>query len=124
MKKEKVIYWSATGLFSVFMLFGALQYFTSEEAIANFVRLGFHDYFRVELGVMKLIGVSLLLIPVVPNRVKEWAYAGFGITLISASIAHSVHGDPAINVIFPLIFLGILAVSNIYLYRYQAYARL
>ena len=29
----------------------------------------------------------------VPARLKEWAYAGFAINLVSALIAHLSHGD-------------------------------
>ena len=50
-------------------------------------RLGFTDYFRVELAWAKLLGAVLLLAPV-PARLKEWAYAAFAITLGSALIAH------------------------------------
>jgi hypothetical protein len=57
-----------------------------------FTRLGFPDYFRVELAWAKLLGVVLLLAPV-PARLKEWAYAGFAITLGSALIAHFAVGD-------------------------------
>src|SRR4029079_2807869 len=58
-----------------------------------FAHLGFPDYFRVELSWAKLIGVALLLAPA-PARLKEWAYAGFAITLASALIAHLSVGDP------------------------------
>ena len=54
--------------------------------------LGFPDYFRVELSWAKLLGVVLLLAPVAA-RLKEWAYAGFAITLVSALIAHLAVGD-------------------------------
>ena len=47
---------------------------------------------RVELSWAKFIGVVLLLAPV-PARLKEWAYAGFAITLASALIAHFAVGD-------------------------------
>jgi DoxX-like family len=57
-----------------------------------FTRLGFPDYFRVELAWAKLLGVVLLLAPV-PARLKEWAYAGSAITLASALIAHFAVGD-------------------------------
>jgi len=57
-----------------------------------FTHLGFPNYFRVELSVAKLIGVIVLLAPV-PARLKEWAYAGFAITLTSAVIAHLSVGD-------------------------------
>jgi hypothetical protein len=55
-------------------------------------RLGFTDYFRVELAWAKLLGAVLLLAPV-PARLKEWAYAAFAITLGSALIAHLSVGD-------------------------------
>ena len=46
----------------------------------------------MELALAKLLGVVLLLAPV-PARLKEWAYAGFAITLASALIAHFSVGD-------------------------------
>jgi hypothetical protein len=36
----------------------------------------------------KTLGVLALLIPRIPFKVKEFVYFGFGITLISASIAY------------------------------------
>jgi hypothetical protein len=44
---------------------------------------------------------------------KELAYGGFAITLISAIIAHSSSGDGLAS-LDPLVFLGVLIVS----YRY------
>jgi len=41
----------------------------------------------MELSWAKLLGVALMLAPV-PARLKEWAYAGFAINLVSALIAH------------------------------------
>jgi hypothetical protein len=55
--------------------------------------------------------VLALLIPSVPPKIKEFAYFGFGITLISASIAHFSSGDGVLFVIDPLLFLGALIVS-------------
>ena len=55
-------------------------------------RLGFTDYFRVELAWAKLLGAVLLLAPV-PARLKEWAYAAIAITLGSALIAHLSIGE-------------------------------
>ena len=57
-----------------------------------FTHLGFPAWFRVELSWAKFVGVVLLLAPV-PARLKEWAYAGFAITLGSALIAHFSVGD-------------------------------
>jgi hypothetical protein len=56
------------------------------------VQIGFTAYFRVELSWAKFLGIALLLAPA-PVRLKEWAYAGFAITLGSAVIAHLAVGD-------------------------------
>lgn len=96
------------------MLSSASMYFTSPEVQTGFIKMGFQDAFRIELGIAKIIGALVLLIPFFKGSVKEWAYAGFGITLVSASILHASIGDPAVKTIMPLIFLGILAVSHIF----------
>ena len=116
MKRDKIIYWVATGVFGAMMLMSGFMYFTSPEVVTGFAKMGFPDYFRVELGAAKLIGAVVLLIPQIPTRVKEWAYAGFGINLISAIILHFVINDAKST---PMIFvlLALLIVSNIYLYK-------
>lgn len=114
MKKNAIIYWTTTSLFSVMMLFSASMYFTSPEVQANFTKMGFHDAFRIELGLAKIIGALVLMIPFFQGSIKEWAYAGFGITLISASIMHVTNGDPAAMVVAPIFFLGVLATSYIF----------
>ena len=51
------------------------------------------------------------------SKVKEFAYFGFAITLVSASIAHLGRGDASLSVLFvidPLVFLGLLTVSYVY----------
>ncbi|PYR77245.1 MAG: hypothetical protein DMF86_09830 [Acidobacteria bacterium] len=66
----------------------------------------------------KILGVLALVISVVPFKVKEFAYSGFAITLVSASIAHFGRGDArnlsVLYVIDPLVFFGLLAVSYFY----------
>lgn len=116
MKKLKLTYWITTGLFSAMMLFSATMYFTNPQMAQTFQHLGFPDYFRVELGLAKYIGVLLLLTPFY-GRLKEWAYAGFTITTISASIAHATLGDPTSAVVTPLVMLGILGVSYFTLHK-------
>ena len=59
-----------------------------------FTHLGFPAYFRVELSSIKQAGILALLLPG-PDRLKEWAYTGFAITLGSALIAHFSVGDDA-----------------------------
>ena len=115
--KAKVLYWTATGIVCAVMVFSAVN-FNLRNPLGPmkgaFVHLGFPDYFRIELTVAKICGVLALLIPGVPAKVKEFAYAGFAITLVSASIAHFSSGDGPLFVIDPLLFLGALAVSYSY----------
>jgi hypothetical protein len=83
-----------------------------------FAHLGLPNWFRIELTVAKILGALALLIPTIPNRIKEFAYCGFAITLISAIIAHSSSGD-GISSLDPLVFLAILIVSYLYYYKAQ-----
>ncbi len=117
MKKEKIIFWSTTGVFSLMMLFSAYMYFTAPQAKAAFEHLGFPDYFRIELGTAKALGAFALLLPFVPKGIKQFAYAGFTINLISASIAHASTGDPAQEIVTPLVLLLILIASFIYYHK-------
>ena len=85
-------FWSVTALFCLQMGFTAYAQLRLPQVAEAFTHLGFPDYFRVELTWAKFLGVVLLLAPV-PTRLKEWAYAGFAITLASALIAHLAAGD-------------------------------
>ena len=110
MKVFKITYWATTAVFSLMMAFSAYAYVTQPDVKQGFVHLGFPDYFRVELAVAKLLGAVILLAPVA-TRFKEWAYAGFGIVLISAFIAHIAAGDPLSMRIGPLVALALLLAS-------------
>jgi hypothetical protein len=94
-KTETIVtwaYWIVTVLFCLQMGFTAYAQLQLPPVAAMFTHLGFPDYFRVELSWAKLFGVVVLLAPV-SARLKEWAYAGFAITLASALIAHFSLGD-------------------------------
>ena len=85
-------FWSITALFCLQIGFTAYAQLRLPQVAEAFTHLGFPDYFRVELALAKLLGVVMLLAPL-PARLKEWAYAGFAITLVSALIAHLSVGD-------------------------------
>jgi DoxX-like family len=82
-----IAFWIVTALFCLQIGFTAYAQLRLPQVAEAFTNLGFPDYFRVELAWAKLLGVFLLLVPV-PARIKEWAYAGFAMTLGSALIAH------------------------------------
>ena len=91
-KTTTIVYWIVTALFCLQIGFTAYAQLRLPQVAEMFTHLGFPDYFRVELSWAKLLGVALLLLPV-PARLKEWAYAGFAINLVSAVIAHVAAGD-------------------------------
>lgn len=113
-KRDAIVYWLTTGAVCAVMVFSAVN-FNLKEPLGPmkgaFTHLGYPSYFRIELTAAKALGVLALLVPGVPRKVKEFAYFGFGITLISASIAHFSVGDPALFVIDPLLFLSALIAS-------------
>ena len=112
MKKDKIIYWSSSGALSFIMVFSMFKMYTP-----IYEHLGFPHYFRTELLIAKILGLIALLVPRVPPMLKEWAYAGFSIVLVSASIAHYNSGDTIINAIEPYIWLVILAISYRYFHK-------
>lgn len=91
-KSTTTLYWIVTALFCLQMSFTAYAQLRLPQVAEAFTHMGFPAYFRVELSWAKFVGVVLLLAPV-PPRLKEWAYAGFAITLVSALIAHLAVGD-------------------------------
>jgi len=121
--REQRIYRTATGLVLAVMVFSIINFVFNDHfpfphgPEGAFVHLGFPAYFKLELTVAKILGILALVIPSVPFKVKEFAYFGFAITLVSASIAHFGRGDASLSVLFvmdPLVFLGLLTVSYVY----------
>ena len=86
-------FWISTALFCLHMGFTAFAQLKLPQVTEAFNHLGFTSAaFRIELSWAKFIGIVVLLAPL-PARLKEWAYAGFAITLVSALIAHFAAGD-------------------------------
>jgi hypothetical protein len=79
--------------------------------------LGYPAYFGNALVVFKVLGVLALVIPQVPKRIKEWAYAGFAFDFLFASISHGSIDGIGGAAFFPLVVLAILAVSYIYYHK-------
>ncbi len=114
MKKEKIIFWTATTLIALFE--GLLPALTSQTELAKegIRHLGYPEYFGNPLVVFKVLGVLVLIIPQIPQRVKEWAYAGFAFDFIFAAISHGAVDGINGQTFFPLVVLGILTVSYVY----------
>ncbi len=117
MKKTKVIYWISTII--IFLFEGVMPAFTSQTELAKegIRHLGYPGYFGNMLVVFKILGALALIIPQVPKRIKEWAYAGFTFDFIAAFVSHASIDGMHFQTFFPLIILSILAVSYISYHR-------
>ena len=115
-----IAFWIVTALFCLEMIFTAYYELTPQAADA-FTRLGFPSaWFRAELSWAKVAGVAVLLIPIFPARLKEWAYAGFAINLVSAQIAHLSISDRPLAFV-PSALTGVLwTLSYTFWRRLQA----
>ncbi|XZF14067.1 DoxX family protein [Chitinophagaceae bacterium MMS25-I14] len=114
MRKYKLIYWISTGIVTAIFLWSAINFAFNAEMKGAFAHLGLPNWFRVELTIAKLLGVVALVLPGMPHKIKEFAYFGFGITLISASVAHLSSGDSALLEVGHSFFFVCLAVSYVY----------
>ncbi len=114
MKKTKIIYWITTGI--IFLFEGIMPALTSQTELAKegIRHLGYPQYFGNALVVFKILGVLALVIPKIPNRIKEWAYAGFAFDFIFACISHWAVDRFGVQTLFPLFFFAILITSYIF----------
>lgn len=117
MKTAKIIFWTTTTL--IFLFEGVMPALTSQTELAKegIRHLGYPAYFGVMLTVFKVSGALALIIPQIPHRIKEWAYAGFTFDFIAACVSHWVVDGFGGQTIFPLIVLAILMVSYFYYHQ-------
>jgi DoxX-like family len=109
--KRNIVYWGATGLVAIVALAAGISYLAAApQAVENFRHVGYPQQLRVLLGLAKLAGAIVLLLPRLPT-LKEWAYAGFTFTWIAATVAHYLAADG--KLLLPVGLLGLLAVSYI-----------
>lgn len=106
-----IIYWASTILFSVLMLMSGIGTVKSPKLIVDSKRLGFPDYFRKQVAISKIVGALVLLIPFLPNTLREWTYTGFVVLLTSAIIARFSIKELIKSSVLPFILLAILFVS-------------
>ena len=116
MKKNKVLFWASSGF--IFLFEGIMPLFTLlfaiEYATAGTKPLGYPDYFAYALIVCKVLGATAIILPQLPDKIREWAYAGLTFNMIFAVISHVVVDGFLIVSFFPFIILAILAVSYYY----------
>src|SRR6266404_4123540 len=112
MKQRSIAYWTATVFVScVIGISGILAITHAGLMMKALSHLGYPRYFSNLLGIGKLAGVFVHLAPGMP-RLKEWAYVGCGITVLSASYSHFSSGD-GLMALEPLVTFAALVVSYV-----------
>ena len=118
MKKTKIVFWATTTI--IFVFEGLLPALTghSQMAIDGITHLGYPIYFVTLLTVFKTLGGFALIIPKVPARIKEWAYAGYGFDFICAFVSIVVVDGFGVGALLPIIAMILLVLS------YRSYHKL
>ena len=92
-KTNLIIYWVATALLSLGMLWsGVAQILHTQQMVDLVTHVGYPSYFLYILGPWKVLGVIAILAPGF-KLLKEWAYAGLFFTMTGALISHLIIGD-------------------------------
>jgi len=93
MKIQKIVYYIATGVLTIIMLYSVQMYLRNPEMIADYFRsVNYPGYLVYPLATAKVLG----LIAIWGNFskwLKEWAYAGFFFDVTLAFTAHMVAKD-------------------------------
>ncbi len=93
MKKNKIIYWVVTVLFSLMNLMAVMYYFSATEEVgAVFASIGYSAAMVYPLAFAKLLGV-IAIVSRKSALLKKLAYAGFLLTYSLAIIGHLMAGD-------------------------------
>jgi len=114
------MYWFYTGLLAGYLLLSTWSYVFSAAAIEGLRDLGFPDFFRWQLAILKVLAAGVLLLPGLPLARKEWAYAGVAFFIITAIVAHAAHRDGWIMTLINLLLLALVFLSRQALLDQQA----
>ncbi len=121
MKKIKMIYYISTSIVCAVILFSVINFTFFDSYLfpeGAFQHLHLPHYFKWELTIAKVLGLFALTVPGIHIKIKEFAYFGFAITLISAAIAHASTSDAFFPyIIDPVFFLVALIFSYVYYHK-------
>jgi len=120
LKTSKTIYWIGVALTSLW--FGASGIFElTKNAIVWDItlQLGYPPYFIYVLGVAKIIGIIVLLLPNRLLRLKEWVFAGIFFDIIFAFSSKFIVIGPAATADAIVAFVMVLVTYVMFRRLYQ-----
>jgi len=111
LKSTKTIYWIGTILISLWFGASGICELTKNAIVWDItLQLGYPPYFIYVLGIAKLAGIVVLLIPNKFLRLKEWVFAGIFFDIIFAFSSKLVVIGPSAT-IDAIIAFTIIAVT-------------
>ena len=118
-KTNNIVFWIATSFIAISE--GIIPAFTFRTQLARegISHLGYPGYFGVMIVGFRIAGVLALLLPQVSARIKEWAYAGFAIEFLSASISYIAVDGFTFYCLLPLISMTVLLLSYFTFHKKQ-----
>ena len=95
-RNRSIVYWVTTVIIAAELAVGGVWDILRTDYVREVLeqRLGYPAYFSVIIGLWKVPGAVVLLVPRLP-RLKEWAYAGAVFTYTGAAASHLAVGDGA-----------------------------
>jgi len=93
MNRNRIIYYIATGLLTLLLLFSVSMYiFSHDDVSVMFTSFGYPTYIIYPYATAKLLGLFAIWNPNF-KIIKEWAYAGFFFAFVLAFFAHYMVDD-------------------------------
>mgnify|MGYP000392131719 CR=1 FL=1 len=111
-KRDLIVYRIITGLFSAFLLAGAITYFADYKMVSDmFISLRVPTEIIYPLAIVKILGIAAIWL--IKNKtIIQLAYLGFGLDLVFAIMAHLNVADG--RAFAPVVPLALLSVSYFY----------
>lgn len=111
---KMIAYWTVTLLLAAALMLSGIgqlmQYGGNVELVTN---LGYPLYILTILGVWKVLGVIVLVVPGF-TRLKEWVHAGIFFLMTGAALSHAFvndYGDFGFHIILPLLYAALNIAS-------------
>src|SRR5436305_10424284 len=104
-------YWTCTIIVAFIFVSSGICYVVGlPEVVEGVVHLGYPRYFVTLLGMWKVLGGIVILLPGFP-RLKEWAYAGMIFDLTGAAYSSTAIGNAWWHIVAPLSVAAVLVAS-------------
>ncbi|MCZ8342642.1 MAG: DoxX family protein [Leptospira sp.] len=117
MKNLNIFYWITTGLVLFFLLPGSIMnIMQTEDWLEVFKQLGYPSYLLPFLGMAKISGCIVILIPNL-RRLKEWAYAGLVFDIVGAIYSAFMAGPFDPRVLFMILPLSAILGSYFFWHK-------